>query len=200
VSDPAANDPAANDDRPSPNRRALLISGVVVAGLLAVAAVAAGPAIAPGVPTYPPVGVTPGPAGGAAAATRSSIAAALAAENIQVEDVTSPYRPAEGARFAAAPRLVVRAVMPADPDRGRVVIYQFLGTGEATAAAQEQAAYVSSAVGQVQFALDARFALRVVGSTVVFYAWSPGSSADPERAAAVATALETLGFGVSAPR
>ncbi len=196
---PVAADPA----RPSPNRRALLFTIGVVAVMLVLAFVlatlAAGPVVAPGGPTFPPPGATAAPAGAAAAATRSSVVSALAAVGLQVEDVQSPYRPAEAARLAGAPRVVLRAVIPSDPDHGRVVIYEFLSTAEATAAAQEQAAYAGSGVGLVQFPLNTQFVIRVVGSTVVFHAWSAANSPDVTQAAAVATALGTLGFGVSIP-
>lgn len=186
-------------DGPSANRKAFVIAGAAVVVLLAIAALAAGPVVAPGSPTFPPAGATTGPAGSAAAATRAEIVAAFAAQGLQAEDVGSPYRPAEAARFAAAPRIVVRAVIPTDPDHGRVVVYEFRDTGAATTAAQEQATYVASGVGRVQFPSDTRFTLRVVGSTVIFYAWSTGNQPDPERAASIGLALATLGFDVPVP-
>jgi hypothetical protein len=188
-----------NGDRPAANRRALAIAVIVVVILVIVAAFVAGKAGAPGAPTFPPVGATTPPAGAAAAATRGDIAAALAGQNLQLEDLASPYRPAESARFATAPRLVVRAIIPSDPDHGRIVIYEFLSTADATSAAQEQAAYLASGVGRVQFTPDTQFTLRVDGSTVVFYSWAAANSPDPAKAAAVATALGTVGFGVPVP-
>ncbi|MES2211233.1 MAG: hypothetical protein V4515_13795 [Chloroflexota bacterium] len=185
--------------RMSANRRAVVITMLVVIALVAVAALAFGPGGAPRSPTFPPVGSTTSPAGAAAAATRADIVTAFAAQGLQAEDVVSPYRPAEAPRLAAAPRIVVRAVIAADPDHGRVVIYEFLDSAAATVAAQEQASYVASGVGLVQFPPQTQFALRVVGSTVVFYAWSAANAPDPGQAAAVATALATLGFGVPVP-
>ncbi len=182
----------------SPNRRALLISVVVVVGLLAVAAFVGGPGPAPGSPTFPPVGSTTRPAGAAALATRADVAAALGAVGLQVEDAAAAYRPAESARFASAPRLVLRAILPDDPDHGRIVIYEFLSPAEATSAADEQAAYVGSGVGRVQFLPDTRITLRVVGSTAIFFAWSPDSSPDP-RTSTIGTALATLGLAVTIP-
>jgi hypothetical protein len=185
--------------RVSANRRALVIAIVVVAVLVVAAAFVAGKAAAPGSPTFPPFGATTPPAGAAAASTRSDIATALAAVGLQVEDVATPFRPAEAPRVAAAPRLVIRAVIPNDPDHGRIVIYEFLSNPDATSAAQEQAAYLASGVGRVQFTPDTKFTLRVVGSTVVFYAWAEANSPDPTRAAAVATALGSVGFEVQVP-
>jgi hypothetical protein len=94
---------------------------------------------------------------------------------------------------------VIRAIIPGDPDHGRIVIYEFLSTADATTAAQEQASYVASGVGRVQFTPDTQFTLRVDGSTVVFYSWAAANSPDPTRAAAVATALGTVGFKVDVP-
>jgi hypothetical protein len=187
------------DRRASANRRALPIAVIVVVVLVIVAAFVVGKSAAPGSPTFPPVGATTPPAGAAAAATRSDVATALAGVSLQVEDLSTPYRPAESPRLAAAPRLVIRAIIPDDPDHGRIVIYEFLSTADATAAAQEQAAYLASGVGRVQFTPDTQFSLRVVGSTVVFYAWANANSPDPARATAISTALQTVGFGVPVP-
>jgi len=195
---PTEPSPTANT-RTSPNRRALGLTIFIVAVLLVFSGILAGKVAAPGAPTFPPVGASPGPAGPAARATRADLVTALGAANLQVEDILAPYRPAESARLAAAPRLVIRAVIPDDPDHGRIVIYEFLTTAEATTAAQEQAAYVSSGVGRVQFPTGTQFVLRVVGPTVVFYAWSGSAVPDPARAEAIATALDTQGFGVPIP-
>jgi hypothetical protein len=184
---------------PSANRRALAIAILVVVVLLIIGAAFAGKVAAPGNQTFPPVGASTGPAGDAAQGTRASIAAALGAANLQVEDVQTAYRPAESPRLAAAARLVIRAVIPDDPDHGRIVIYEFPNSADATAAAQEQATYLASGVGRVQFPTDTQFTLRVVGATVVFYDWSAANSHDPTRAAVVSTALETLGFPVAVP-
>jgi hypothetical protein len=117
---------------------------------------------------------------------------------LQVEDATRAYRPAEAPAFATAPRIVVRAILPDDPDHGLLVIYEFIDQSAATAAAEAQAAYVASGVGRVQFPNGTQFVIRVLGSTAVFYAWSPPVTTD-QRAAAIATALETLGVGVPVP-
>lgn len=191
--------PARGASGMSRNRRALSIAILVAVVLLVVATLAAGPVAAPGAPTFPPAGSTTGPAGASAATTRGVVAAALAAQGLQVADATSAYRPAEAARMAAAPRIVIRAVMAGDPDHGQLVIYEFRDPGTAASAAHDQAAYVSSGVGRVQFPLDTRFSLRVVGSNVVFYAWSPANALHPDQAAAVATALGTVGFDVPVP-
>jgi len=187
------------DRRATANRRALAIAIVVVGVLVIAAAFVAGKAAAPGTPTFPPFGATTPPAGAAAASTRADIATALSAVGLQVEDVATPFRPAEAPRVAAAPRLVIRAVIPGDPDHGRIVIYEFLSTPDATTAAQEQATYLASGVGRVQFTPDTQFTLRVDGQTVVFYSWAAANASAPTRAAAVATALQTVGFEVAVP-
>jgi hypothetical protein len=66
-------------------------------------------------------------------------------------------------------------------------------------AATEEARYVGSGPGKVQFPVDARFVLRQVGTTLVFYSWSPGTPADP-RTPDIATALATLGVEIPIPR
>lgn len=180
------------------NRRALAIAGIGVLGLLVVGALIGGIERGPGAPTFPPAGATTRPAGGAALATRADVVAALAAAGLQAEDVVSPYRPAEAARFASAPRLVLRAILPDDPEHGRIVIYEFLSPNEAATAADEEAAYLGSGVGRVQFTPDTQITLRVIGSTVIFFAWSPESSADT-RASGIAPALATLGTAVAIP-
>lgn len=195
---PATSDDGA-DDRPSANRKALVITLASVVALLLVVALASGRVAAPGAPTFPPVGATTAPAGPAAASTRAALADALRAQGLQLEDVVTAYRPAEAPHVAAAPRLVVRVIVPSDPDHGRILIYEFRDTGAATVAAQEQAAYVSSGVGRVQFPPQTQFTLRVVGSTVVFYAYSTADVPDPDRASGIATALAGLGFEVPVP-
>jgi len=194
----ATGAPRGSDDRrPSPNRRALGIALVAVAAIVVIAALVGG-STPPGGATFPPVGATTGAAGSATAVTRGDVARALAAQGIQVEDVARPYRPAEAPGFATAPRLVIRAVLPDDPDHGLLVIYEFADPAEASAAAEEQAAYIAGGVGRVQFPNDARFVIRVVGSTAIFFTWSPAASPDA-RTASIATALEGLGFGVPVP-
>jgi len=189
--------PGPGDDdgpRPSPNRRALGLAIVAVLVILVLAALVGGSA-EPGGATFPPAGATTGVAGGAAAVTRGEVARALGAAGLQVEDATRAYRPAEAPGFATAPRVVIRAILPDDPDHGLIVIYEFVDPMAASAAAEAQASYVASGVGRVQFSNDTQFVIRTLGSTALFYAWSPAVSTDP-RAAAIATALETVGVGV----
>ena len=188
-------DPAP--ERTSANRRAIVLTLVVVLAVLVLGALAGGSNL-PGGATFPPVGATAGQAGSAAAVTRGEVARALAASGLQLEDATTTYRPAEAPAFATAPRIVVRAILPDDPGHGLLLIYEFLDQATAVAAAEAQAAYVGGGVGRVQFPNDTRFVIRVLGSTAVFYAWSPPTSAD-RRAPTIEAALETLGIGVPVP-
>ncbi|HSL97944.1 MAG TPA: hypothetical protein VK831_05175 [Candidatus Deferrimicrobiaceae bacterium] len=165
-----------------------------LAALLVVAALAG---CAPGIagPTYPPEGVTPPPVGDATRVALNQVVRALADVGLQAGTATTPYRPPEAARLAAAPRMIVQVTLPEDPQRGLLVLYE-LGTPEAaTAAAEEQAAYVATGPGRIQFPPAARFVLRVSGATVVFFTWLPGSAGDP-RTGDIARALETIGTGV----
>ena len=190
--------PSTTEPSPSANRRALAIAGLAVLALVVVAALAGGVATPPGAPTFPPAGATAGPAGGSAAATSSDLVRAIAARGLQSEPATRPYRPAEAPQFATAPRVVLQVLLPDDPDHGLVVVYEFLGPAVARAAAQEQAAYVASGIGRVQFPPDTRFVVRVVGSTAVFFSWSPANSPDV-RIESIAAALESVGSGVPIP-
>jgi len=147
-------------------------------------------------PTYPPEGVTPPPAGDATRATLNQVLRALDAAGFEAAIAGRPYRPPESARLAAAPRTVVQVTLTADPTRGLLVIYGLDSPEAARAAAGDQAAYIASGPGRIQFPPDARFVLRVVGSSVVFFSWSPGSATDP-RTADIAAALETIGTGVA---
>lgn len=194
---PGETPAATAADRPLASRRALGFAILAVLIVIILAALVGGGA-PPGGSTFPPAGATTGTAGGAAAVTRGEVAQALATVGIQVEDAARSYRPAEAPAFATAPRIVVRAILPDDPDRGLLVIYEFLDPAAATAAAEAQAAYVASGVGRVQFPNETRFVIRVLGSTAIFYAWSPAVSLDA-RAADIATALETVGIGVAVP-
>jgi hypothetical protein len=144
---------------------------------------------------------TVGPSTGTTAAvsqTRAALAAALAAKSLQLGDPKVPFRPPESARLAVAPRAVYQVVLPADPGHGFVSVYEFPDAAAAATAGKEQADYVASGPGRVQFPLDARFVIRQLGTTIVFYAWSPGSSPGP-RTADIQAALETLGTGIAVP-
>jgi hypothetical protein len=129
---------------------------------------------------------------------RNAVTAALGGFGIIVDEPQSPYRPAETRRFAGAPRAVIRAVLPRDPERGLISIYGFVDPASARQAAREQAAYVASPVGRVQFPTGTQFTIRQFGSAVVFFSEVPGSSPD-DQAPDVAEALRSVGEEVEVP-
>jgi hypothetical protein len=122
-----------------------------------------------------------GPAGDLTDATESLVIAALAGVGLPAEEAAVPYRPQEAALLANAPRTVVQAMLPDDPNHGFVVIYALQSPQGADAAATEQAAFVASNRGG-SFPRTSRFSLRVVGSTVVFFWWVPETVIDPRTA------------------
>lgn len=166
-----------------------------LAALLAAFALTAGACTGSTRTTFPPLGSSPAPVGDHAAATIAAVTGALAAAGLPAIDANRQYRPPEGPLLAAAPRSVVQATLPDDPAHGFVVVYTFGSPAVARAAADDQAAYIESGVGRVQFAPDAHFVLRVLGSTVIFYWWSPGAALDA-RAQSVEDALLTVGQSV----
>ncbi|HUG30155.1 MAG TPA: hypothetical protein VMQ65_06570 [Candidatus Limnocylindria bacterium] len=172
-----------------PARLALLL----VAAIVVTTACAAGSRT-----TFPPLGSTPAPVGEATAATRGQIVAALAAVGLQAIDANRAHRPPEGPLLAAAPRSVLQATLPDDPGHGFIVIYALPSDAAAAAAAADHAAYVASGIGRVNFAFDSRFVLRVAGSTVLFFHWSPGAALD-DRTRLIEDALGTVGTEVQIP-
>jgi hypothetical protein len=130
----------------------------------------------------------------AISATAALLRTALGTAGFQLSTPQVPFRPAESPTLAAAPRGVFQVKLPADEEHGFLVVYELPTPAAATAAAQEQVAYVESGPGRVQFPTDARFVLRQVGSTLIFYAWSPSAVTDP-RAPQIADALSSVGMG-----
>lgn len=148
--------------------------------------------------TFPPIGVTPAPAGDATAAARTEVVGALAQLGLQATEAVRAYRPPEGPLLSAAPRTVLQASLPDDPEHGYIVIYAFGSPTEAAAAARDHAAYVSTGPGRIQYPPATRFVLRIVGSTVVFFDWSPDVSTD-DRTRNIEDALLRIGSGVPVP-
>ena len=147
--------------------------------------------------TFPPLGSTPAPVGGATETTLQQVTGALAALGLQAVEANRLYRPPEGPLLAAAPRSVLQATLPDDPAHGFIVIYALASDAAAQGAAEDQAAYIASGPGRVQFTTDAHFVLRVVRSTVVFFWWSPGAALDA-RTKDIEAALSTVGTEVQA--
>jgi hypothetical protein len=135
----------------------------------------------------------------AVAQTRLQIAGALATAGFQLSDPTIPYRPPESPRLAAAPRGVFQVVLPNDPTHGHVVVYEFPDSATANIAGREMAAYLGTGPGKIQFTPETSFVLRQLGTTLIFYNWSPANSPGPDTAT-IGTALSAVGQGFEIPR
>jgi hypothetical protein len=189
--------------RPAPGPRWFghaRLARLVSLALVALAAAGCGVAAEQQPRTFPPASVGPGATvSGAVAETRAAIATALAPSSLQLRDATEAYRTAEPRGLADAPRKVFQVVLPDDPDGGFVVVYEFPDASLAVDAGNELAAYLGSGVGRIQYPTDARYSIRQLGTTLIFYTWAPSTSSD-SNASAVADALATLGIGFAPPR
>ena len=168
------------------------MSGRLVAArgaLLALAVLACG---------NPPV-ATPGAPGDAGSATKQLVISALGAVGVTAGDTTKPYRPSETPALTAAARNVIQAQLGNDPDHGFVVIYSFPSAATAEKAAYDQAAYVASPAGGIQFAPGSHFVIRLVDTTMIFFTWSPGTSPDLQQQK-VEDAINGVGVGVPISR
>ena len=123
---------------------------------------------------------------------RAALFGALGARNLIVAESSIPYRPAEAQALAAAPRTVYQVTLPAEPDRGFVVVYRFDGDAAASAAAEAQRSYLSSGPGRVQTPLGTEHVIRQLQSSVVYYHWLPAAAVDPATPR-IAEALRELG-------
>jgi hypothetical protein len=132
-------------------------------------------------------------------ATLAQVDGALGAAGIVRESTRTTIRPAEPPAFAGIARWPFRAVLPEDPTGGYFLIYEFADPALAADGGHDLADYITSGPGRVQYAPDVRFVLQQVGSTLVFYPWSPASSPDP-KTPSVATALASVGLEVAIPR
>jgi hypothetical protein len=176
------------------------LRGVPVLVFLVALALAGCGAGANGSPATPPdasIGpsVTAGPA---VAQTRGAIAAALGGVSVQLGDAKTPYRPAESFRLRNAPRAVYQVVLPDQPDAGYVVVYEFPDASAAVDAGNEEAGYLGTGNGRVQFPFGTQHVLRELGPTLILYSWLPSASSDPT-AGNVAAALSKLGVGFTVP-
>jgi hypothetical protein len=168
-----------------------------LAGLLLVAGIVAGCGFAANGGSEPTPLVAPQPSlSPALQLCWNQLSSVLSAAGFNLVEPASAVRPAESPLLTSAPRTVGQVLLPGDPDHGFIVIYEFPDPARAYAAAQQQAAYVASGEGRIQFVPDTKFTLRQYGSCVVFYYWSPSASTDP-RSPAIQPVLET--FGVEIP-
>jgi hypothetical protein len=130
--------------------------------------------------------------------TRVELVRVLGQYNLVLSDTQTPVRPAESALLTAAPRSVYQVLLPKDPDRGYIVVYEFADPSRAADAAAEQQAYLATGPARVQTPSGTVTVIRQVGSTVVLYQWLPDAAQDPS-AAGIQTALESLGVGYPVP-
>lgn len=161
-----------------------ILAGVVV---IALSALGIGVGVA-----VPGVNTSPAPAGSAAALTHDRVALALQAASFQVQDPNTPYRPAETPTLLGTPRRLIQAMIPSDPQHGMIVIYEFADADAADAAGRELWTYVHTGPGVLSYPADSQFVLRRMGSTLIYFPWSPTVSPDPE-VARLASVLSGLG-------
>ncbi len=135
------------------------------------------------------------PTGQAALRTRDLVATALLDAAFQVTDPQSPYRPGESPDLFDVPRRLLQAIMPSDPTGGYIVIYELPSNNEADRIGRDFVTYLAGGTGAIQYPQDEQFVLRRVGQTLVFFAWSPTVSPDPEMARLAAT-LQAVGSPV----
>jgi hypothetical protein len=138
---------------------------------------------------------TPASGGDPASATKALIIGALSTVGLQAVDAIKPYRPPEAPTLTGAPRSVIQVQLPDDPDHGFVVVYSLGSATAAEKAAFDQAAYVASGTGGIQFPPGSHFVVRTVDTTVIFFTWSPGGSPD-QRTHLIEDALNTIGIAV----
>jgi hypothetical protein len=138
---------------------------------------------------------SPGSGGDPAAATSQLAIQALASAGLQAATTTRPYRPPEAPVLFGAPRTIMQVQLPDDPDHGYVVIYALGSAVAAERAAVDQAAYVRSGTGGIQFPPGSHFVIRIVDTTVIFFTWAPGASPD-QRTHLIEDTLNTVGIAV----
>ena len=175
---------------PPPWVAVLAIGGIVLGALLIVLQL-----VGIGV-TGPAAGPTIPPTGEAAQRTWDQVAAALTAKGFQVREPQTPYRPGESPSLVTVPRRLLQVTLPTEPQGGYVVIYELPSNGDADRVGRDFAAYLASGTGAIQYPRDARFVLQRVGSTLVFFPWSPQVDTDP-RVSELADTLATVGTPIT---
>lgn len=130
--------------------------------------------------------------------TRAELVAALGGHNLVLSDSQAAVRPAEAPLLTGAPRAIYQVILPKDPSRGFIVVYEFRDSASAAEAAAEEQAYLATGPGRVQTPQGTVTIIRQVGASVVLYDWLPGAAQDPS-AVGIQQALETLGVGFPVP-
>lgn len=150
-------------------------------------------------PTYPLTSARPPIADSAAVeSTRAELVRVLGQQNLVLQDPQVAFRPAEGPALATAPRAIYQVILPDDPTKGYLVVYELRDVPTAVAAGADQAAYLATGPGRVQTPIGTRHVIRQLGSTIILYSWIPEGSRD-ERAPLIQDALQTLGIGIDIP-
>lgn len=168
----------------------------VALAILGLACVVAGCATSdtPG-QTFPVASIGPGTTVSPAVnQTRAVLVSALAAHQLVLTDTQAPVRPVESPLLVNAPRAVYQVVLPKDPTKGYIVVYEFQDSSVAAVAAAEEQHYLETGPGRIQSPQGSIQILRQVGVTLVLYDWLPGAAQDPT-APEVQQALETVGVG-----
>lgn len=166
----------------------IALTGTALAGCATSDATVSPPAV---VPATAGPGQTVSPAVGL---TRGALVQALGLHNLVLTDSQAPVRPAEAPLLAAAPRAVYQVLLPKDPTKGYIVVYEFPDEASASAAAAQQQAYLATGPGRVQRPQGTVSIIRQLGTTVIFYDWLPGAALD-DTAPGIQAALETVGTG-----
>jgi hypothetical protein len=170
----------------------LVVGGAALAGTVVAGCATSDSTVSPAdVPAATAPGQTVSPAVGL---TRGALVQALGQHNLVLTDSQAPVRPAEAPLLAAAPRAVYQVLLPKDPTKGFIVVYEFPDDASATAAAAQQQAYLATGPGRVQRPQGTVSIIRQLGTTVIFYEWLPGASQD-DTAPGIQAALETVGTG-----
>ncbi len=169
---------------------AIAIAIAVIAAGCGIAAPRGGPAASP---SATPAASVPR----AIEQTRLQLEGALRAAGWFLDRAQVPYRPPESGRVAGAPRIVYQVILPDDPGRGQIVVYEFPDTAAASDAGRELADYLASGPGRVQVTPDTRHVLRQLGTTLILYSWTREGTTDAVEE--IATILDTVGQGIAIP-
>jgi hypothetical protein len=178
----------------TPSRRGggppLVIAGLAIGSLVLGALLIAVQAL--GLGTGANAAPTRAPTGEAAQLTHDLIVKALGDASFQVHDPPNDFRPGESPQLYSVPRGLVQVILPSEPKGEYVVIYELSSANEADRVGRDFAAYLAGGTGAVQYPRDSRFVIQRLGSTLVFFPWSPSVSPDP-RVAELAAVLDMIG-------
>jgi hypothetical protein len=182
--------------RAAGRREALVLAALACTAALSISACWGAGLAPPAVPTAPTPGASITPV---IEQARIQLEGALRSGGLALTQAAVPYRPAESPALAVATRVVFQAPLDGATDQGRIVVYELGDPQAAYVAARDMAAYLGTGPGRIQFAPDARFALRLLGSAVIFAPWSPANADDPAAGDRLLVLLQTVGADVPIP-